>query len=86
MPWVYSFYSRGIKGNIDVIAILTTLDQLNRIKDLLKRNFRVLEIKTGIWTDVKEMNQNLAITENIRKSSLPPSNIAPKIEIQNLDT
>ena len=68
MPWVYSFYGRGIKGNIDIIAILTTLDQLNEIKDLIKRNFTVLEIKTGIWTDVKEMNQNIAITDNIRKS------------------
>ena len=80
MSWVYNFYSRGIKGNIDVIAILTTLDQLNEIKDLLKRNFRVLEIKTGIWTDVKEINQNLAITDNIRKSSLQTINIVPKLE------
>jgi Lrp/AsnC family transcriptional regulator, leucine-responsive regulatory protein len=82
MPWVYNFYSRGIKGNIDVIAILTTLDQLNGIKDLLKSNFTVLEIKTGIWTDVKEMNQNLAITDNIRKSSLHGTNILPKLEIR----
>jgi DNA-binding Lrp family transcriptional regulator len=82
MPWVYNFYSRGIKGNIDVIAILTTLDQLNEIKDLLKRNFRVLEIKTGIWTDVKEMNQNLAITDNIRKSSLQATNIMPTLEMR----
>jgi DNA-binding Lrp family transcriptional regulator len=82
MPWVYSFYSRGIKGNIDVIAILTTLDQLNEIKDLIKRNFTVLEVKTGIWTDVKEMNQNLAITDNIRKSSLQVTNIMPKLEMR----
>ena len=82
MSWVYNFYSRGIKGNIDVIAILTTLDQLNEIKDLIKRNFTVLELKTGIWTDVKEMNQNIAITDNIRKSSLQATNIAPKLEIR----
>ena len=82
MPWVYNFYSRGTKGNIDVIAILTTLEQLNEIKDLFKRNFTVLELKTGIWTDVKEMNQNIAITNNIRKSSLEATNIAPKLEIR----
>jgi len=82
MPWVYSFYGRGIKGNIDLIAILTTLDQLNEIKDLIKRNFTVLELKTGIWTDVKEMNQNIAITDNIRKSSLQATNFTPKLEIR----
>jgi DNA-binding Lrp family transcriptional regulator len=81
MPWVYNFYSRGVKGNIDVIAILTTLNQLNGIKDVLKSNFKVLEIKTGIWTDVKEMNQNLAITDNIRKSSVQAPNIVSKLEI-----
>ncbi len=82
MPWVYSFYSRGIKGNIDVIAILTTLEQLNEIKTLIKSNFTVLKVKTIIWTDVKEMNWNLAITDNIRKSSLQTTNIVPTSEIQ----
>jgi DNA-binding Lrp family transcriptional regulator len=82
MPWVYNFYGRGIKGNIDVVAILTTLDQLNEIKDLIKRNFTVLELKTGIWTDVKEMNQNLAMTDNIRKASLKATNIMHKLEMR----
>jgi DNA-binding Lrp family transcriptional regulator len=42
-------------------VILKTLEQLNVIKDSIKKNFPVLEMKTAIWTDVKEMNQNLAI-------------------------
>jgi DNA-binding Lrp family transcriptional regulator len=83
MPWVYSHYSRGIKGNIDIIAILRTLDQLNEIKDLIKRKFKVLELKTGIWTDVKEMNQNLAITDNIRNPSPKTTNTKLKLEIRN---
>ncbi len=61
MPEVYAFYSRGIKGNIDVVVILKTLEQLSETKDKIKRHFSVLEMKTAIWTDVKEMNQNLAI-------------------------
>ncbi len=61
MPEVYSFYSRGIKGNIDVVVILKTIEQLSETKDKIKRHFSVLEMKTAIWTDVKEMNQNLAI-------------------------
>ncbi len=61
MPEVYSFYNRGIKGNIDVVVILKTLEQLSETKDKIKRQFSILQMKTAIWTDVKEMNQNLAI-------------------------
>lgn len=72
MPEVYSFYSRGAKGNIDVITILKTLEQLNEIKDRIKRNFSVLEMRTAIWTDVKEMNDNLAIIADNRKKVMAP--------------
>jgi DNA-binding Lrp family transcriptional regulator len=68
MPGVYSYYSRGIKGNIDVITTLKTLEQLNEIKDAIKRHFSVLEMRTAIWTDVKEMNQNLSIIPDNRKN------------------
>jgi DNA-binding Lrp family transcriptional regulator len=68
MPEVYGFYSRGIKGNIDVITILKTLEQLNDIKDSIKRHFSVLEMRTAIWTDVKEMNENLTIIPDNRRN------------------
>ena len=71
MPEVYSFYSRGVKGNLDVIVILKILEQLNVIKDEFKRCFTILEMKTAIWTDVKEMNHNLAIMNtNFEKKEL----------------
>jgi Lrp/AsnC family leucine-responsive transcriptional regulator len=50
-----------VKGNIDAVVILKTLEQLNEIKDSIKRSFTILEMRTAIWTDVKEMNENLAI-------------------------
>ena len=71
-PEVYSAYSRGAEGNIDVITTLKTLEQLNEIKDCIKTNFSVLEMKTAMWTDVKEMNYNLSITENNRKKNEAP--------------
>ncbi len=67
MPEVYSFYNREVKGNLDVIIILKTLEQLNNIKDRIKRQFSILEMKTAIWTDVKEMNYNLAIVSDTAK-------------------
>jgi Lrp/AsnC family transcriptional regulator, leucine-responsive regulatory protein len=68
MPEVYSFYNRGVKGNIDVVTILKTFEQLNDIKDNIKRHFSVLEMRTAIWTDIKEMNENLSINSEIRKN------------------
>ena len=61
MPEVYSFYKSGPRGNMDAILILKTLQQLGILKDAIKSEFSVLEMKTGIWTDVKEMHGNLAI-------------------------
>ncbi len=72
MPEVYAFYERGIRGKIDVIVILKTLGHLNEIKDDIKRKLSVLEMKTVIWTDVKEMNQNLAIINEKRKNLKKP--------------
>ena len=61
MPEVYGFYSRGVKGNLDVITTIKTLEQLNDIKDAFKGRFSILEMRSAIWTDVKEMNYNLSI-------------------------
>ncbi len=68
MPEIYSFYKREVKGNLDAVIILKTLEQLNEIKDRIKKQFSILEMRTAIWTDVKEMNDNLSIaTDNTEK-------------------
>ncbi len=69
MPDLYGFFGRGIEGNIDVITTLKTLEQLSDVKDAIKRNFSVQEMRTAIWTDVKEMNQNLSIVDEFRDSA-----------------
>ena len=87
MPEVYSFYNRGVKGNIDLVVILKTLEQLNEIKDSIKRRFSILEMKTAIWTDVKEMNENLAIIPaDFKKASTIHHEIVPneKKDSQNV--
>ena len=61
MPELYGCYHKEVKGNIDAVVILRTLEQLNEIKDSIKRSFTIIEMRTAIWTDVKEMNENLAI-------------------------
>ncbi len=65
MPDVYAFYNRGIRGNVGVIVALKSLGQLNEIKDKFKSHFSILELKTSIWLDVKEMNENLSIVSSL---------------------
>lgn len=86
LPEVYAFYERGIKGKIDVIVILKTLVQLNEIKDDMKRKFSVLEMKTVIWTDVKEMNQNLSIINENPKNQKELENSQIITEKKNILT
>lgn len=69
LPEVFGFWRRGIKGNIDAVTILKTLEQLNDFKDAIKRRFSVLEMRTAIWTDVKEMNSNLSIISGSGKNT-----------------
>lgn len=69
MPESYAVSSRGPKGDVSVVTILKTLEQLNDVKDIIKRNFTVFEMRTAIWTDVKEMNENLAINAGNRKKT-----------------
>lgn len=71
-PYVYAVYNRGVKGNIGVITILEKLSRLDDVKEHLKSTFPISEIKTAIWTDVKEINSNLAITPENRKKLAPP--------------
>lgn len=61
MPDIYSVYKQGPGGNIRIVVTLKTLHQLDETKDIIKQKFSILDIKTAIWTDVKEMNDNLAI-------------------------
>jgi DNA-binding Lrp family transcriptional regulator len=83
MPEIYSFYSRGIKGNIDVVATLKTLEQLNEIKDKIKRDFSILEMKTAIWTDVKEMNENLTIIPENRRNQMQTNDLQIELRTSN---
>ena len=84
VPEIYSAFTRGIEDKIGVIAILKTLEQLNTIKDTIKGKFSVLEMKTIIWTDVREMNENLAIIDDNRKKVLEPKSNRTKTNLSKI--
>ncbi len=62
MQDIYSAYKCGQKGNLRVVATLKNLKQLDEIKDALKQRFSISNLRTVIWTDVKEMHENLLLT------------------------
>ena len=62
IPDIYSVHSIGPAGNIRLVAAIKTFHQLDEIKDSIKQKFSITEIKTLIWTDVKEMHENLTIS------------------------
>jgi Lrp/AsnC family transcriptional regulator, leucine-responsive regulatory protein len=59
---------------------------LNEFKDTIKRHFFVLEMKTAIWTDVKEMNENLTIIPEYRKNAEETTNYQAKTLKSNPQT
>jgi Lrp/AsnC family transcriptional regulator for asnA, asnC and gidA len=61
MQDIYAVFNVGPKGNIRVVATLKTLKQLDEIKDALKQRFSIQSLRSVIWTDVKEMHENLRL-------------------------
>jgi len=84
VPEVYASYTRGIKDKIGIIIILRTLEQLNTIKDNIKGMFSIFEMKTIIWTDVREMNENLTITDDNRKKTIEPKSNQTKTNFSKI--
>jgi DNA-binding Lrp family transcriptional regulator len=73
-PEIYSVHSNGPKGNILVVTAFRTLQQLDEIKDTIRQDFLVSEIKTSIWTDVREMHGNLRIIPKQNSSNIAENN------------
>ncbi len=83
LPDIYFAYLRGPKGNMDVTITLKTLRELETTKNLIRKQFAVGEIKTAIWTNVKEMNQNLSI---LTQNSATPSKLASHRKSKEIPT
>jgi DNA-binding Lrp family transcriptional regulator len=64
MQDIYAVYKSGARGSLRVVASIKNLKQLDEIKDTLKQRFSISSIRTVMWTDVKEMHQNLVLAPN----------------------
>ena len=78
--------------NVRAVATLWDLNELDHVKELIKRKLPTLGIKTYIWAGVKNIPENLTLTcetKNIRKIPEKTSQTIPKtnnkIKIDDLD-
>jgi DNA-binding Lrp family transcriptional regulator len=71
MPETYSVHdSCSPKGTIRIVTILRTLRELEDIKERLTSQFSIINLKTSIWTDVREMHGNLEIIPQGQKVAI----------------
>ncbi len=80
MPDIYALYSNGPRGNIRVVTTLKTFQQLDEVKDAIKRLFSTSNLRTVIWTDVKEMHQNLLLSHQKGTVKLEKTRLNEKAE------
>ncbi len=84
MEDIYSIYTCGPRGNFRVVATLKELKQLDEIKDKLKQRFSIQNLKTVIWTDVREMHENLLLTPNEEMGQKKEAGLSTKNLISKL--
>lgn len=65
--------------NVRAVATLGDLNELDHVKQLIKRNLPTLGIKTYIWAGVRNIPENLNLTRDSKKSPEKPSQTIPKI-------
>lgn len=73
MTGIYAVHDYGPKGNIRVVKTLRTPQDLDNIKDQIKQQFPISNMKTIIWTDVKEIHSNLLLNEDEPKQETQTS-------------
>jgi DNA-binding Lrp family transcriptional regulator len=61
MPNIHAAYPVNARYNVRVIAILKSLNELDHVKEAIRRQKSVVDLKTYIWTDIKNIPENLAI-------------------------
>jgi DNA-binding Lrp family transcriptional regulator len=59
IPNIHSVWRSGKSSEISVVPTLKTLDELDRVKEKIKRLPSASEVRTTIWTGIKNIPENL---------------------------
>lgn len=61
---IYGVYRMGKSSTSRVIVTLRTIDELEKVKEKIKRIPGVIELSTEIWTGIRNIPENLRIAQN----------------------
>ncbi len=68
---VYGVYpTNSVEHNLLVVATLRSLKELETVKDTIKRQKAVLNMKTHPWIEIKNMPENLALLPNLETGKI----------------
>ena len=88
MPHIHVAYRINARYNIRVIAILKNLNELDYVKESIRKQNSVMDLKTYVWTDIKNIPENLSIDishnilNKVSKSQQPANNISKRDSIK----
>jgi DNA-binding Lrp family transcriptional regulator len=85
MPNIYGAYkSHDSRANIKVVAILRNLKELDQTKDIIKNSSYITDLSAYLWTDIKNMPENLTLNRDVKKE-IATKSPSSGIVVDNLD-
>ena len=70
IPNIYGAYPTYEPSyNVSMVATLRDLKELDQVKDALRSHRAVLDFKSHVWTDIKNIPENLAVSHLYEKES-----------------
>lgn len=87
IPFKIPYLAKSPKNNITLIAGLKDINEVGKLKEFIRRNTSVLELKTEIWTDVKNMPEKLAVSSLSVDADNPvlPNKFDCQVNLDTLD-
>ena len=79
MPQVFDVYHIGINPSLITTAVMKNLDELDQVKQSIKKLPFILGVDTQVWTGVRNMPDNLSVL-TFQKAALKTVNENKKIE------
>lgn len=84
IPEVIAFRQYNSIYNVRGFASLKDLKELDRVKQTIKRKLPNMDLRTYIWTDIRNIPENLSLTSNSNEpSTINKEYLAPIIQEQS---
>ncbi len=89
LPFKIATLYQDPKNRIGLIVGLHDVNELSRLKECIKRNRFVVDVRIDVWTDIKNMPENLEIGKqqcNKNEKTIQPREVnEPSCELDEID-